>query len=504
MSYVIEIDAYRLSDGAIETLRYTSGRGFTTRPTDTPPNTYIAPRISQPLLARRDLFDRATTYGRTAAGAGEIRLINADGGLDTLLTGYALNGRALRAWIGLETTTWPASWVQVMAGRVDTVGQTGNELVIRLRDELATLDKPLLPTTYAGNNALPAGLEGVADDLKGKRKPRVLGKVINISPYCVNTSKLIYQLSDQACSVTGVFDRGAALTAGAAYATLADVQATAPSAGQYRVYAGSEGTYLRLGSTPSGELTCDAAASETRAASQAAAVATAMGAALASGDVTALNSANSAAVGVWVTDDMSALDALDALLGSLGAWYGYDRTGQLRAARLEAPAASADAVIDPAAVMDVTLVSTGDGDKGVPAYRIALGYGHNYTTQTDTAGAAAADRRAWLGQQERTAASENGNRTIWPDAAEIAVSSYLTASSDAQAEADRRLALYGVARQMLEVRIRAARVTVQAFDIGQTVSLTWPRFGLATGKRFRVVGLQTNFQNRELLLRLWG
>ncbi len=503
MSYVVELDAFRLPDGPVETLRFSSGRGFTTRPDDVPANGYIIPRLTQPLIARRDLFERATTYGPVGGGAGEIRLANPDGFLDGLLTGYAINGRAVLVWVGLETRPFPSRWTLAMTGRAELARANGNEVVISLKDALAALDKPLLPGKYLGDNALPDGFEGVEQDLKDRRKPRVYGSVLNISPPLVNTSRLVYQVSDRSASVSAVYDRGVALTAGAAYATLSEVQSAAPAAGHFRVYAGAEGTYVRLGSSPAGTVTCDAATGETRAATLAARVASDMDMMFSAGDVAWLDAENPAPVGVWATDDVTAADVITQLLGSVGAWWGTDRFGDLRWARLTTPAVTGTD-IEPAAIMSLSLLSTADADNGVPARAVKLAWGRNFTVQDDLAGSVPADRKAWLADETRTARAENGNADIWPDAPEIEIDTVLLDQSAAAAEAARLLSLYGQQRQLFEVRIRAASVTAAAYDLGSTVTLTWPRYGLDAGKRLVVIGWQADFGLKEITLRLWG
>lgn len=43
-----------------------------------------------------------------------------------------------------------------------------------------------------------------------------------------------------------------------------------------------------------------------------------------------------------------------------------------------------------------------------------------------------------------------------------------------------------------------------AYDLGSTVTLTWPRYGLDAGKRLVVIGWQADFGLKEITLRLWG
>ena len=133
---------------------------------------------------------------------------------------------------------------------------SSTSLRLRLRDRLSEFDKAHQRVQYLGNNVLPNGLEGTADDIKGKTKPKVYGKVFNIEPMMVNTSKLIYQASDSdVYDIPNVYDKGAALTRGSDYADSAAMLATAPSPGQYKACP-SEG-YFRLGAAPEGTVTCD-------------------------------------------------------------------------------------------------------------------------------------------------------------------------------------------------------------------------------------------------------
>lgn len=501
MAIVIELDLYALPAGPLQTRRYVSGESFTTRPSDSPPNHYIEGRIAGLQVFRRDLFERATTFGVMSPGRGVITLLNPDGALDELATGFV--PRAVRMYYAADVAApYPVGWVPVGVAQVTRIEADKTRITLQLADRLAALDRPLLPATYAGDNALPNGLEGV-DDLKGQRKPRVLGSVLNISPLLVNSSKLIWQLSDQPANVSAVYDGGALLAAGAAYASTAELQATAPAAGQYRVYSGASGCYLRTGSMPARQITVDASAGETRAAQLAANVATAMSVTVDAADLAALN-AITAPVGVWVTDGARALDVIAELLGSIGAWAGFDAFGVLRMARLLPPDADPAVVLQPWWLRDVALLPTADDDAGRPVWRVALGYARNGTVQGvgELAGGSVA-RAAFTAQEYRQAvASDPGRQIAWPDAPEHVANTALLAQADAEAEAARRLALYS-GRQLYEVRLDTNPDTA-AIALGATVRLAWPRWGLATGKNLRVIGITRNDGNTEITLRLWG
>jgi hypothetical protein len=207
---VVEMVAYDPVAIGTTTLRYAT-QGFATLPTDTPASTYIDGRLRQPLVIRRDLFKAGTTRGRSSVTVGDLDLVNDDGALDDLLT-YGFSGRAITLWRGAKGAAFPSGFSVLFAGTMEQPEATLTSISVKVRDRMMDLLLPLQATKYAGSNVLPAGLEGTADDLKGKPKPFCLGSVLNVPAVCVNTSKLIYQVNDGAIqSLDAVYDRGISL-----------------------------------------------------------------------------------------------------------------------------------------------------------------------------------------------------------------------------------------------------------------------------------------------------
>ncbi|WP_374347759.1 hypothetical protein, partial [Chitinimonas sp.] len=499
---VMEFDAVNLTTSQPETLRVSDGKGFRTRPTDPVPNAMVRGRLMQPYLLRRDLFEKATTFGGVGMAKGEVLLQNADGQLDYLL-GYAFDGRQGRAWQGEDGAPFPGAWSRIGVCVVDTVSFDTDKVRLALRDDLQTLNKPLLPNRFAGNNVLPAGLEGVAD-LKDKPKPRLYGSVMNIAPKQVNTSKSIYQISDKACAVSAVFDRGIVLALDAVASSKADLEATVPAASSYRLWSGPDGTYVRLGTQAKGTVTVDASTTETRAASLLQQIAGEMGLSAYAPDVAALNAANSAAVGIWVDGDTTALTAMNELASAVAASFYIDNLGRLRMARLEAPAGPPVMTISSRMLIELALISTADSDKGVPPWQVRLGYARNYTVQNDLAGGAGA-RVSWAAADyRRLTVDDTGVKTLHPNSEPMQVDTCLVNQADAQAEAQRRLNLYKVGRQMFQIKAEFSPAQLAALDLNQCVLLKHVRFGLTAGRLLRVVGMELNAELGEATLRLWG
>ena len=205
------LEAYDKVGTAAVTLYYAT-KGFTSTPSDTPANTFFDPRIVMPASIRRTMFAPGRTFGASQVGFGDLVLANEDGDLD-FLEDYAFDGRSITQYRGDEGSAFPGGYTKVLVATMEQAVPDLRSYRIKIRDRQDEVDIPFQPTKYAGNNALPAGLEGVAGDLKGKPKPICYGVVKNISPPLVNTSKLIYQVNDGVvASVDEVYDSGIKIT----------------------------------------------------------------------------------------------------------------------------------------------------------------------------------------------------------------------------------------------------------------------------------------------------
>lgn len=477
--------------------------------TTLPDNIAAEGRLKTPLLSRRDMFDKLTTYGAISAGGGEIAAVN-DGGLDELVTDYATNGREVSMWVApKKSKNFPADYSLIYRGTIKLITSTFDTLKIQISDKMQSLEKPLLQTKYLGNNVLPNGLEGVAGDIKGERKPRVYGAPKNFSPYLVNTASLIYQVSDKPCTVSAAYSRGVPWTFSGNYATIADLQNVAlnpPSAG-YKVYSGVDGCYIKVGSVPAGTVTVDAATTETRCAELIKTIALDAGIALADiylDDVAALN-VITYQCGAWVSGETTALQAMSFIASGIGAYFSFDRLGKLRMSRLEAPSGLPVFEIFPDIVSKIELVSTADTDQGVPAKTLTLEYAKNYTVQTDLDNTAAASRAAFAAAEWRHAVATSASAAaLYVDAPEITVETSLVNEADALAESTRRIEQLQ-SRRVFEVTASADDGSpYSTVDIGDVIRVTYPRFGLDNGEIFRVIGIVYDTRLSEITLRIWG
>lgn len=470
--YLVEVAAY--TGSSAEVLRFCTGTGYTTGPADTPANTFYEPRVEHPGLFRQDMFSPGATYGGSSGGYGEIVLVNTDGGLDGFVD-YGFDGRPCIVKQGVAGADY-STFATVITGTVEQAEVSWSRVTLRLKDRSVELDVPIQSTFYTGANVLPDGIEGTSE-LKDKPKPRLFGKCNNVTPVLVNTSKLIWQVSDSALqSIAGVYDNGVLLTQAAGYTDQADMEANAPLAGQYRVWLA--GGCFRLGSSPAGAITADAiqgAAAANRTAGQIikGLVVEKLGAGqVVEQSIIDLDTAAPYTVGFYTGDSsVDVSTALDAMCASVGAWWGFDNSGLFWSKQLTPPDASQALLnLTEAEILSLERTATADSDKGVPIYKVNLDFSKNWTVQTSgLAGSIAdnqltfesdegtqltVDRRNLLGMEYiRTVAEDATVQTKHLLAPEITVQTTIDTLTDANTEAARLLALRKVRRDRLNVQV---------------------------------------------------
>lgn len=474
------------------TLRYAS-HGYTTQAADSPADTYYEARIGRQLpVVDRQIAGRDGIGGLTSVYA-EVTLLNADGGLDTIKRNYSLEGRQARILIGRETD--PRSSFGVLFTGVTSVADVNEDAMqLRLSDGVVKLRRKLAnEAVYAGSGALEGGT-----DLKGKNKPVALGYCKNVPAPLVDSAKLIYQVSDGSIQdVPAVYDRGVALTKGADYADVADMNATAPAAGLYRVLKGSG--YFRLGATPAGTVTADVEGENTGSfRSVTADIVLRVLSARAGLNSSEIDSTSflqlavdqPAPVGFWCGTEPVTCEALvDALLWGIGAFGGFSRFGAFTVGRV----ADATGVIESATITRLEIQKPGIRQEPLPApvepiaWRFSVGWGFNYAVQSDVAAATTAAQRTFAAEQIRySTAGDTAIQSRHLLAQELRIDAYFNAETDAQAERDRLKNLWGVKRSVYDVPLKLPALM---HDLGSVIRIEdYPRFGLAGGASGRVIG----------------
>ena len=507
---------------------------------------YVDGRLTQPGLIERTMYGAGRLRGATPVADGAIVLSNADGELDDIL-GYSFDGQPFYLY-EVDPDTLEVLY-QLRQGFLEQPAYDGQNITFQARDSAHALDINLLTTKYAGTNALPAGVEGTADDIGGTPKPVLLGTCNNVTPKQVNTSKKIYQLDGVRGLRSGytlaVYDKRALVTEDGAgdYTSQSDMEANNPTAGQYRVW--PAGGMFRINFTPVGALTCDVTNPADHGGSGVAEVDHVLktlhqgvlgsrGPEPSSGfALTGQLYDDKPNVGIYIDDTRTALQAYNEVLASVG---GFILTGdpldgaytsiQLNAAQLYEPSAPfftpqlSPILITENEITEGTypaLVPPGESDRGLPVWRVNVQYAKNWTvmTENDLAGVAAAEVARWTREYLTASAEDASIKDDWPQALELTVTTLIVDEADAVAEAQRLLDLFGVPRQRFTLSVPAKVIQEDPqmgtsgrqpyqFQPGARITLQIPRFGLDAGKTFVVTEVRENFEAGVIDLVIWG
>lgn len=492
--YLVELTGANVA-GVATTYRFATG-GYTTTPTDTPANAFWEPRITRVPEIVRSLYRENQTSGQGQIGYGVLELVNTDGGLDPLVD-LGFDGWPCRIYRG-DTDAAFSTFTLVLEGTAEQPVFDDTRVLFYLRDAGQSLDVPAQTNRYAGTNVLPAGIEGTEDDIKGNVKPLCFGKVVNMAPAFVNTALLIYQVNDGAVDSIAVYDSRVALVLDADYPDNAALQAATIAAGEYATCL-AEGLF-RLGGTPTGPITADVEQSDDTVAAIITALATRAGLTVAGG--AALDDALPAKSGYLIASDTTLLRAIGEVCSGVGAYAAPDTNGVLQVGLLASPTGTPVTVIDDWQIMDISRIVPRDTDRGLPVHQVQIAYGRVWQTMTrdQLAGASEADI-ATVGEQWRIeTASAASVLDQYPLSPEIRRDSVLADTADAQATAARLLGIYSVRRDMYNVLV----ARVPALQLHDVVRLIHPRYGLASGRLFRVLSIESQEQPDRLRLTLWG
>ena len=509
---VMAVAAMALPDGeegSSETTELTwSDRGWISGAGDAPAQVYFEGRVTQPLKIDRSMPIAPDASRRLAVQVGAIEAVGADGALDEIASSYPIDGRRVVVRRGRRTDPL-ADFAVLHDGSGVSYEVRRERLALNLSDNSFLADMPLQTTFYGGGG----GADGTAE-MTGKPKPILFGRCFNVSPVLIDPAYLVWQFHvRQAQAVDGVYDKGAALTFDANYASYAALIAAAIPAGRYATCL-AEGM-IRCQAQPSGQLTADlkgdaacgyvsvAADVAKRAATDFAGLALS---ALDLGSFSVLAAAAPYDVGFFAGAEEKPLlsDLFDQLAQSVGGWWGCQARGQIGIARLAEPASSYSMQLDDTNLLALDQVPLPQG-LTPPPWRLAVGYRPNSTVQSadQLAGSVAAARVQTLAQKYLAEASFSAvvaTRHIQARAP-VPIETLLYDQASAAAEAARLIALHGVDRLMLEAKLGAPGFRL---DLGQTVRVVNPRYGLASGKYMAVVGLALDCARGETVATLWG
>lgn len=449
--------------GGAETTRYLSSATRTpSEPGDTPANQAYTARISGGLQFSRRL---ALDGSGGSIAFGDMELDNTDGKLDGWLTDVWAK-RAVSFYLG--DVSWPTdNYELVFSGTVeDIVPKDYNRLSLVLRDIFGPLDSTLSTATVGG-----------AADNKDVLRPISLGECFNVSPVLLDaaTQKYGYHLNSATEGVLETRDNGlvvdTTITATSGHFVLtsarfglitSDVQG-AKIGGAYRNDAGGlvewvattigDGNFIVAGQIDSTALT-------------------------------AFRAACAQPVGLYIVGQSNRLVVMRALAAAVGATVTTTYDGKMILVRVGF-GVSVGNIGTKQIVKDSFKLLSRPIIKGA----ILLNAERNWTPQPSGLAASVTssqwpilgDQFVTLGATDATVLADYA-QSVTPPADET----LMVVAADVSAEATRRLALWSVPRTVFGFE---GFPECFQYEIGNTVTLTYPRFGLSAGVPAQIIGM---------------
>ena len=530
---VFRFDLVVDSDGTEETF-YATTHGFTTKPTDSPPSTYIAENVAKDGAGsyRRDLFSAARVAGGSVPSFGVIKLDNTDGRLDDFAR-YASAGGTVRCYYGDDSKAFPGGYWLVYVSRISAVVADFEFITIRQKDRSELLRAPVVTATFAGSG----GLEGPSGG-PGRKKQLVFGRPGLIPLIPIDTTRQIYYVQANATDAQFLaaltsfgrpFEGGVPIGVGGILLDVDEVLTVEPDPGEYRICFGTyDGTtvssqtkgpgYIRLGTPPIADLRigaagflqndpktpprpwrftdlCNRAGMSDVTPSTLAAV---------GGQVENFDAGNR-----LVEADQTYEEVFnDRALSLNGAW-GFNERDQFYCVTLADPTAG-----NGSSVYTFTFDNAEEFARvpiaGMerPVWQVNVKSGRAFpATPLEGASAEMHDLLTREGYLVQFSGSAADIKTAYPQAISVSIeidSNEFESQPQRVAFIEQFGALYGTQRDFVSLKCKRFDTGTLAITLHDKVTLQINRFGYDAGVLFRVVAIEVNLDEPSIRLVLWG
>ncbi|WP_247873857.1 hypothetical protein [Azospirillum sp. TSH58] len=478
-----------------------SDRDWTSRPDDGRANIHFEGRVEPPQ------FDRSIPIvpgsGRAAVSIGELVAVNADGIYDSYPDAYAIDATPVRVAVLPKRSSRYSEAATVFQGQGLDWWADGS-LHVRMRDAGYLLDVPLL-TLYGGTGGADGGAE-----LAGKPIRQTYGLCRGVSGDLVDAARLIYRCHDRLMqAVDAVYIKGAPVTwNGTTYSSYAALAAASVASGQYAKWLGSDGSGWRLGTGPDGTPTADVRGdavggyvSDTAGVIRRLLERGVPTSALALSSFASMAGYLPGVIGYHVAAQKDISAAATEVAVAAAAWWGDAGDGLLSVGRLAAPVGGGLSFGEEQILAEPEPMAL-PGAIGPCVWRVEAGYRRNWTplSGTDIAPVptiATEQRRQELADQSRRTAVGLVERQARNQLAQpLTVETLFDNETDAATLCNNLLTLYAAGRRYYRVPVGMAGYLPR---LGDTISVTWPRWGLAGGRALRVVGQRAQGRRVDLL-----
>lgn len=445
---------------------------------------------------------------RSILSVGEIPINNTDGLFDSIIATYAVDGRNISVKLLPDTSMEYGQAISMFDGIGVNWIADNDKVSVTIREKSFSLDVPLLGI-FGGTG----GGDGTAASV-GRVIPQAYGICRNITSELVDPAKLIYRFHDRlANDVLAVYDRGAPITRGNSYATYSLLAAAATAAGTYDYAMTATGSYYRIGSSPSGTVTADVQGdasggyvSKTGSIIQRLLLRGTLIGSIDTAALAAIDSSIPGDIGIYFNNQLNISDAIDQVCQGTFTFWGDIGEGLIGCYQLTDPTGiTPDFEIGEYCIVDDISPIQLPETIGPTVWRRSIGYKINWTQQSGTdivpAPTITDARRKELQEVYKKISIGDSSRLIKNmlaiDAPDLV--SIFDSSTDATNLANTILSLYKPGRQLLSVPVSLVGYKIKLNDV---VFLKWPRFNLASGALFRVVGI--SYQGTTVNLTLFG
>lgn len=464
----ILVEAAVYSEG-VETVRYMSSVGYVTAPSDTPSSTAYVPCVKGGVTVNETL----PLSGKASLAWGDIEVSNLDGERDSWLNDI-WSGRSVQVYVG--DVRWPRSEFKlIFAGVIEDVSSRNPDTVnLLLRDKSQTL-----------NGAVTEAKLEAATLTKDTLRPLCFGEVHNVTPVLIDPGTLTYMVHDgQIEQIIEVRDNGVPVDFGVnlgngtfslSASPVGTITCSVQGAKTGGTYLSTVGPIIKhlaktYGPTPVSDTDIDTA------------------------QIDAFTAAHPQRVGVYLSSRANLLDVMQQLASSVGAQVVFTLEGKLQLKKVGLPAGGGAVQITSAEILNNTLAVSQIPDLQ-PAVRLA--YCKNYTVQAGLQTGLPPEHAELYGQEWLIVqVSDPTTADLWRrDTSPDEVQTLLQVRAEAEAEANRRLALWGVRRKVFKLDAVPSMLSV---SLGDPVTIKHRRFGLSSGTTGQVIGKKSDWLGQKV------
>lgn len=461
------------SVAGVDTTFYFATEGYNTGALDTPPNQHYQPALSKDLTLTESLS--IDTYVASIS-IGDMGIENTNGVRDHY-RGYVWSNRPNRLYLG--GPAWArADFRLIYDGVTEDIGSKSRDLLgLKLRDKLLRLNTAVTEATMGSGTTDPDAV-----------RPNSLGELFNMTPRLVSGVTYtahdgiiedIPEVRDEGLPVTYTKDLATGrftLARAPAGAITCDVQGDKPSG----TYNNTVSTLVQRLVTGYGKVADRFTTGD-----------------LDTAQLATFDAAHPQPVGMAILDRMNVLNACRDLAGSVGAQLSMSRLGKLRLLKISAPGTSVRDVRD----YHMAERNLWPMTRLPVVAAVKLGFNKNWTPQEGlTTALSAADKELFASPGPAASQDDATVATLYKLSTETEQQdTMLLKRTDANAEALRRLNLRKVPREVFQFTAYAEMFDL---ELGNTITLYYPRFGLDAGVPGVVVSLSSSWAKNRIIVQV--